>query len=258
MDDDGEAGEDPPFQEDDSEEIISEEIIAPPMYLSDTEEDPSPLPQTLLSQIPFVFGNSSPASTPQVNSPFEKANELPQAAPRRRVYQPESTGPWVVYIRSKTNVDKCKKKKKYQKIGAPDPTKHGWPTSFVAQSRTVFAGPVTENPGIEIQTMEYGNGIDPDVRETAQLNSSRSSRKWEKRLGGCQCFVVFLSGSLLSGLMFALLNYIPNNRSLPVAGSGGRVAPHHLPDSGFLQIADEARVMVAGIRLCCSQARRSQ
>ncbi|XP_055594689.1 protein adenylyltransferase Fic [Uranotaenia lowii] len=87
-----------------------------------------------------------------------------------------------------------------------------------------------------IRTGASGNG-------TAQQQQRRSSRKWGKRLGGCQCFVVFLSGSLLSGLMFALLNYIPNYRSLPVAGSGGRVAPHHLPDSGFLQIADEARVM---------------
>ncbi|XP_058819573.1 protein adenylyltransferase Fic [Topomyia yanbarensis] len=77
------------------------------------------------------------------------------------------------------------------------------------------------------------------IRKRSQSGGERTgSKKWRNRMSGFHYFVIFVSGSLVSGMMFALLNYNPNYRSLPA-----RAAPHHLPDGRFLQIADEAKVL---------------
>ncbi|XP_055584681.1 prostaglandin reductase 1-like [Uranotaenia lowii] len=80
MDDDGEGGKDPP-SECNVEEILSEEIV------------PGTVDQHITHN-PKNDHNAQPTSTPQENLPLEKDNELPKPPPRRRVYQPESTGPW--------------------------------------------------------------------------------------------------------------------------------------------------------------------
>ncbi|XP_055590561.1 uncharacterized protein LOC129742655 [Uranotaenia lowii] len=91
MVDNGEEGKDPPIRE----KVISEG--RPP-----DEIDPENISHTpIFGNSSFPSNNESNPST--TNSSVKKANELPEAAPRRRVYQPGSTGPWVVYIRSKPN-----------------------------------------------------------------------------------------------------------------------------------------------------------
>ncbi|XP_055539289.1 protein adenylyltransferase Fic [Wyeomyia smithii] len=75
-------------------------------------------------------------------------------------------------------------------------------------------------------------------RRSHTMGIGSDSKKWRARMNGYHYFVIFLCGSLVSLLMFALLHYVPSYRSLP-----SRVAPHHLPDGRFLQIADEVRVL---------------
>lgn len=70
-------------------------------------------------------------------------------------------------------------------------------------------------------------------RKRTRSEGSRSGGG--RRRNGLSFVIIFVSGSLFSGLMFALLNYAPSYRS--------RVSPHYLPDGRFLQIADEARVL---------------
>ncbi|XP_065088916.1 protein adenylyltransferase Fic [Ochlerotatus camptorhynchus] len=70
-------------------------------------------------------------------------------------------------------------------------------------------------------------------------SSTRSvSQKWRYQMNSFHYFIIFVSGSMFSGVMFALLNYAPKYVLLP-----SRTAPHHLPDGKFLQIADEVRVL---------------
>ncbi|XP_055637920.1 protein adenylyltransferase Fic [Toxorhynchites rutilus septentrionalis] len=76
------------------------------------------------------------------------------------------------------------------------------------------------------------------VRRQSRSAGGITPKKWRNRISGFHYFIIFISGSFCSGLMFALLNYVPSYRILPQ-----RVAPHYLPDGNFLQIADEVKVL---------------
>lgn len=72
----------------------------------------------------------------------------------------------------------------------------------------------------------------------SRLARRSGTQKWRYQMNSFHYFIIFASGSLFSGLMFGLLNYVPRYVLLPA-----RSAPHHLPDGKFLQIADEVRVV---------------
>ncbi|XP_053694989.1 protein adenylyltransferase Fic [Sabethes cyaneus] len=79
------------------------------------------------------------------------------------------------------------------------------------------------------------------IRRRSHPTTARTeanARKWRGRINGFHYFVIFVCGSLVSVLMFALLNYAPHYRSLPP-----RVAPRYLPDGRFLQLVDEVPVI---------------
>jgi len=55
---------------------------------------------------------------------------------------------------------------------------------------------------------------------------------WKPKMNKCSFFVIFLSGVLFSGILYYLLQHIPQIRMI-------KQIRHHMPEEHFLQLRDD-------------------